>query len=570
MSLEKRIAAAAGEIPADLVIKNANIVSVTSGRIIHGDIGIIDGVILGVGKYKSRKTIDVRGAYVSSGFFDAHMHLESTMISPVEFAKTVVPLGTTSVIVDPHEIANVLGVKGIRYMLNITEGLPLDVYFMIPSCVPSTNLETSGAKITADDLAQFWKHPRVLGLAEVMNYPGVIHRNRELMRKIKKAKGHTIDGHAPGLTKIELNAYLMANIRSDHESTTAKEAAAKLAAGLHLMVREGTCERNLKDLLPVVNKSNAHRCMFCTDDRVPKDLINEGHINYVIKKAIRFGLSPLTAIQMATLNTAEYFRFEEKQGAIAVGHKADLVVFDNFHNFKIKMVFKNGKIVAKDGKMVVEIKPKIRTHFRRNVNIGELADKSFKIKAESKNIRVIELVPHQIVTKEIVQPARIVDGYAEVNSKMDLAKLAVIERHHATGNVGLGFVKGFGLKRGALASTVAHDSHNLIVVGMNDGDMLEAARALEEANGGFAAVMNGKVLEVLPLPIAGLMTDMPIKDVMEYKKRLLKAASKLGSRLEDPFQTLSFLALAVIPEIKLTDRGLVDVVRQKFVDLFIA
>lgn len=570
MSLERRIAAAAGDIPADLVIKNARIVSVTSGRIIENDIGIADGVILGVGRYKAKKEIDVKGAYVSSGFFDGHMHMESVMVSPAEFARTVVPMGTTSVIVDPHEIANVLGVDGIKYILHATEGIPLDVYVALPSCVPATNLEVSGGKITAKDLIPFWNHPRVVGLAEVMNYFGVINRNREVLEKIKKARGHTIDGHAPGLEKKMLNAYLMANIRSDHECTTAKEASVKLAAGLHLMVREGTCERNLKDLLPAVTKSNAHRCLFVSDDRAPRELLKQGHINYIIRKAVSYGLSPITAIQMATMNTAEYFRLTEKQGAIAVGHKADIVVFDNFRHMNIKMVFKRGKLVAKNGEMVAPVKSKFHPRMRHTMKVKPLHECAFSIPAYNrKKARVIELVQNQIVTNELIRCPKIVDDYVVADTKNDIIKIAVVERHHATGNIGLGLVRGFGLKRGALASSVAHDSHNIIVVGANDNDIRKAVEVLIKNDGGMVAVENGKVLENLPLPIAGLMSDQPIEKVADHKDRLIKAARRLGCKIHDPFQSLSFLALPVIPELKLTDKGLVLVSLQKIVDLFV-
>lgn len=569
MKLEYRIAAAAGEIPADLVIKNARIVSVTSGRILENDIGIADGVIVGIGSYKAKKTIDVKGAYVSSGFFDGHMHMESSMVSPAEFAKTVVPLGTTSVIVDPHEIANVFGVKGIEYILHATEGLPLDVYVMLPSCVPATSLETSGGAITPKDLDYLWNHPRVIGLAEVMNFPGVIGRKKHVLDMIRHSRGHTIDGHAPGLTKKPLNAYLIANIRSDHESTTMKEAGAKLTAGLHLMIREGTCERNLKTLLPVVNKGDAHRCMFVTDDRSPNDLLKEGHINYIIRKAVSYGLPPITAIQMATLNTAEYFRLHEKQGAIAVGHKADIVVFDDFRSMNIKMVFKRGELVAQDGKMVVKVRSKYHPRLRRSVKVKSLHEYAFLIPAKGKEVRVIEIVPNQIVTKEIIKRAKILDDYVTADTRGDIAKIAVVERHKLTGNVGLGLVKGFGLKCGAIASSVAHDSHNIIVVGVNDDDMRAAALALIEVDGGMVAVNHGKILELLKLPIAGLMSDKSIKGAAEKKELLRHACVKLGSKLPDAFQTLSFLALPVIPELKLTDRGLVDVKSQKFVDLFV-
>ncbi len=571
MSLEKRISAALGEIPADLVIKNANVISIPSGRIYKNDIAISDGVILGVGKYKAKKVIDVKGMYVSYGFYDAHMHMESTMISPEEFAKTVVPMGTTTVIVDPHEIANVVGLRGIQYILNATEGLPLDVYVMLPSCVPATHMETSGASLSAKDLEPLFDHPRVIGLGEMMNFPGVINRKREILQKIKMAisKGKIVDGHAPGLTKKILNAYLMANIRSDHESTTAKEAQAKLAAGLHIMVREGTCERNLKDLLPVVNKTNAHRCMFCSDDRAPRELLEQGHMNYIVKKAIRYRMDPVLAIQMATANPADYFRLSEKQGAIAVGHRADLVVIDNFKKFNIKMVFKRGKLVAKDGKMIIPVKSKKHPRVPHSMNVKKIHQHAFSVPAFGKKIRVIELVKDQIITNELIVKPKIEDGYIKSDIKRDIIKIAVIERHKATGNICVGFVKGFGLQRGAIASTIAHDSHNIIVVGVKKKDMMVAVHALISANGGIVVVDNQKVVELLPLPIAGLMSPCPIKNIAKEKEKLIIAAEKLGSKIHDPFQSMSFLSLPVIPKLKITDMGLVDVDKFGFVDLIL-
>lgn len=569
MKLKGRIGVALGERPANLLLKNARVVSVLSGQIWKTDIAISEKYIAGFGSYKAHKTIDLKGKYVASGFFDSHMHLESTFLTPAEFARAVVPMGTTAVVIDPHEIANVMGLDGIHYMLQASKGLPLDIYMMLPSCVPATNLDTSGAKLTAGDLEFLSKQDRVLGLGEMMNYPAVLARSKEVLDKLQiKALGR-IDGHAPGLTGKQLNAYILGNIRSDHECTTKKEALEKLNAGLHIMIREGTCAQNLEALLPLITPVSADRCLFCTDDKEPEDLVGRGHINYVVKKAIRLGLDPLIALKIASSNAADYFRLPVKQGAVAVGYRADLIIFDDLRKLNIKIVMKNGRIVARDGEMVVPVRSSYEPYLRGSVNIGKLPKDAFKLATTAKKARVMELVPGQIIAlSKVMRPLKF--GREVVSdTKRDILKIAVVERHHASGDVGLGLVKGFGLKKGALATSVAHDSHNIIVVGTNDRDMMVAVERIVENQGGMVVAANGKVMADLPLKIAGLMSSMCLKDVVEAMKRIKKAAKELGCKTESPFQALSFLSLPVIPELKITNKGLIDVAKQAHVPLFV-
>lgn len=569
MQLKKRIEVALGVRPADLLLKNAKVVSVLSGKIWKTDIAISEKYIAGFGSYKTKKVVDLKGLYVASGFFDSHMHLESTFLTPAEFAKTVVPMGTTGVVIDPHEIANVMGLDGIHYMLKASKGLPLDIYMMLPSCVPATNLDTSGARLTADDLEFLSRQEQVLGLGEMMNYPGVLERKKEVLDKLRIRNLVRIDGHAPGLSGKDLNAYILGNIRSDHECTTASEALEKLNAGLHIMIREGTCAQNLEELVSIITPVSANRCLFCTDDKEPGDLASQGHINYIVKKAIRLGLDPVIALMIASANAADYFRLPVRQGAVATGYKADLVVFDDLKRLNIRKVLKDGEVVAEDGEMTVKIRASYEPYLRGSVNAGKMGKGTFTILAKGGRARVIELVPGQIFARgRVMEPARL--GREVVSdTKRDILKLAVVERHHASGNVGLGLVKGFGLKKGAIASSVAHDSHNIIVAGVSDGDMLAAVDRIVENQGGMVVVAGRKVLADLPLPIAGLMSSKPAVDVIDGMRQLKSAAKKLGCKVENPFQALSFLCLPVIPELKLTDKGLVDVAKQAHVPLFV-
>lgn len=569
MKLKKRIGVALGEKPADLLLKNAHVVSVLSGRIWKTDIAISEKYIVGFGSYKTKKVIDLKGLYVSSGFFDSHMHLESTFLTPAEFAKTVVPMGTTGIVLDPHEIANVMGLDGIHYMLKASAGLPVDMYMMLPSCVPATGLDTSGAKLLAEDLELLAGQERVLGLGEVMNYPGVLARKKEVLDKLEMKDLSRIDGHAPGLRGKELNAYCLGNIRSDHECTTADEAMEKLNAGLHIMIREGTCAQDLEALLPAVTPISARRCLFCTDDKEPEDLVKKGHINYLVKKSIKLGLDPVVALMIASANAADYFRLPVKQGAVAAGYLADLIVFDDLKKMNIRKVLKHGRIVAEDGEMVIPVQSTYEPYLRGSVNVGKFKKETLVVKKTGDNVRVIQIVPHQLYTTAKVCKVNSIDGEVVSDLKKDILKVAVFERHHASGDVGIGLVKGFGLKRGAIASSVAHDSHNIIAVGVNDEDILAAVDRIIENQGGMVVVSDGKVIADMPLTIAGLMSSKNVGAVVEEMKKLKTAARFLGCEIEDPFQTLSFLSLPVIPELKITNKGLVQVSTQKIVGLFV-
>ncbi|MGQ9492544.1 MAG: adenine deaminase [Anaerolineae bacterium] len=567
MQLEELIQVARGEIEVDLLLKNAQVVNVFSGTTHPADVAIHHSYIVGLGNYRARQVIDLQGQYLCPGFIDGHVHIESSMLRVPEFARVVVPQGTTTVICDPHEIANVLGLDGIRYILESSKYTPFSVYVMLPSCVPATNMETAGSKLTAEDLAAMLGSEWVLGLGEVMNYPGVIFRDWEVLNKIRVAEGRVIDGHAPGLSGRDLCAYVAAGIGSDHECTTIEEAREKLQLGMHIMIREGTTARNLESLLPLVTRNNASNCMFVTDDRHLPDLLNEGHMNFVIRKAIQLGLDPIIAIQMATINTARYFGLKDK-GAIGPGMHADLVVLDNLTDFNVQMVFRGGQLVAKEGELLpLPQKPK-DVPLRSSMNINWNASNDLRLPVGGRWVKVIGIVRNEIVTESLLEEVKSENGFAVADVERDILKIAVFERHLASGNVGLGFVKGLKLRHGALGSSVAHDSHNLVIVGTNDEDMLLAAHEVERLRGGLVAVAGGNVLASLPLPIAGLMSDRPYEEVHAALNKLLAVAHELGTDLHDPFMTLSFLALPVIPALKLTDKGLVDVTQFKFVPLF--
>ena len=582
LPLNEVIRCARGEEKAGLLLKNGRVVNVFTGEVLQADVAVAGGLIVGVGEdYEAHETIDLGGRIVCPGFIDGHLHIESTMLTPYQFARAVVPRGTTAVVCDPHEIANVLGLDGIRYMLDASEELPLTVFAMASSCVPATHLETAGASLSADDLATLFDHPRVLGLAEMMNFPGVLFGVPDVLAKLEMAhaRGVPIDGHSPGLTGHDLQAYVAAGIRSDHECTQLEEAREKLRAGMYLLIREGTTEHNLAELLPVVTPENARRCILVSDDRHPADLMDKGHMDYSIRLAVRQGLNPVTAIQMVTLNAAERFRLWDR-GAVAPGYRADLAILDNLENLNVEMVFSGGQLVAENGEMLPVRPPEaVAAPPLRlcpwSFGPGQASVKvdweglSLAIPIEGDRVRVIGVVEGQIVTEPLELPMKRESGLAVADVERDILKLAVIERHHATGNVGLGFVKGMGLRRGALASTVAHDSHNLIVVGTNDADMTAAARAVAKMGGGLATVSDGQVVGQLPLPVAGLMSEEPLETVRHAMDGLLAAAHDLGSPLHNPFMTLSFLALPVIPTLKLTDKGLVDVNKFDFVPLFV-
>jgi adenine deaminase len=564
--LERVVSVARGEEPADLVIEGGRVVNVFSGDIHTADVAIAAGRVVGFGSYRSKERIDARGLFLAPGFIDAHIHLESTHLEPREFARVVVPLGTTTVVADPHEIANVLGLDGISYMIEASRALPLNVFFMLPSCVPATEMETAGARLGARQLATMIDHPRVLGIAEVMNWPGVLAQDREALDKIRVGHGKRIDGHAPGLAGKDLNAYVGVGIKSDHECTTAEEALEKLRAGMHVFIREGSVAKNLEALLPVVSPANDVRCGLVSDDRHPTDLLEEGHMNFLLKRAVALGLPPITAVQFVTINPAKYF-FTTDLGAIAPGYRADLVLLEDLVEFRPRVVLKDGCEVARDGKLTAELPPAVPVP-RAAINIGWSRMRGLDLPAEASTAKVIELVSDQLVTRKVVLPMTIRDGLATADPQRDVTKVAVFERHRGTGNVGVGFLRGLGLQAGALASSVAHDSHNIVVAGTSDADMLTAVRQVEHMQGGLVVVKDGEVLASLALPIAGLMSDQPIEVVAGAMRRLLQVALDLGSSHHQPFMALSFLALPVIPALRLTDRGLVDVERFCFVPLF--
>jgi len=565
--LERIIAVARGEQPADLVIEGGQVVNVCSGEIHRADVAVDAGRIVGFGSYNARQHLDGTGLFIAPGFIDAHVHLESTMLTPRELARVVVPMGTTTVVADPHEIANVLGLEGINYLMESSRDLPLTIFFMLPSCVPATDLETAGARLGARELALLLSHPQVLGIAEVMNYPGVLAKDPLVLEKIRLGASRRIDGHAPGVSGKDLNAYIGVGIKSDHECTSPEEALEKLRAGMHVFIREGSIAKNLDALLPVVSPSNAVRCGLVTDDRHPTDLLSEGHVDYLLKRAVARGLSPVTAVQMVTINPAKYF-FTSDLGAVAPGYRADLVLLEDLKDFKPRLVLKAGRPVAQDGRLIVDL-PESTPSLRSTVNIGWARIGGLEIRAGQGAVaKVIELIPNQILTRELRLAPTIRAGCAVADPSRDFAKLAVVERHRGTGNIGLGFVHGFGLKAGALATSVSHDSHNIVVVGTNDADMWEAVRTIERMQGGLVAVEGGSVLAAVRLPIAGLISEEPFEQVVGQVTEVLGAAKKLGSALPDPFIALSFLALPVIPALRLTDRGLVDVARFRIVPLF--
>lgn len=560
--LTRRISVASGKEPADTVVKNGRIIDVFNGEIIEGDIAIVDGYFAGVGKYEGKHTVDANGRYVLPAFIDGHVHIESSLVAPSEFAKVLLPHGVTTVIADPHEIGNVLGAPGIQYILDSSENLPFDFYIMLPSCVPATSFENSGAILKAEDLKPFYQHPRVLGLAEVMNFPAVLHAEDDMLNKISDAKrfGKKVDGHAAGLSERDLNVYMAAGIVTDHESTTALEAKERLKSGMYLMIREGTVARDLRNLIPVVNQYNSRRCLFVTDDKHLDDLVLEGSIDHNVRLAIAEGLSPITAIQMATINAAECFGLQDK-GAIAAGYKADFSFVDNLESVRISHVYKDGVAVVQDGKLIIDCNNNHKNGLGKTVHFDEVIEMNLNISLPSKKANIIEIIPNSLITRHIVEEVDICDqGFFQPSITADQLKLAVIERHHMTKQIGLGIVKGLGLKYGAIATTIAHDSHNLIIAGTNDGDMVLAANNIKEMQGGLIVIKDGQILASLELPIAGLMSDLPYLEVYASLNKLHIALEKLGANSHfNPFLTLSFLALPVIPELKLTDKGLFKV-----------
>ena len=545
VDLARRLAVARGDQPADLLIRGGRVLSVFTREWLETDVAVVDGFVAGLGDYEGRETLDASGRFVVPGFIDAHMHLESTKLLPDEFARLVLPLGTTAVVADPHEIANVLGTDGVHWLLDFCTDLPLDVYFMASSCVPASSFESPRRALNDGDLEGLLRRRRVLGLAEMMDFPGVIAGDESELSKLRLHGAQHVDGHAPGVVGKQLNAYAAAGIRSDHEALTPEEGRERLRAGIWLLIREASMARNLKALVPLVRELGPSRIAFCTDDRDPDDIRDDGHVNGMVRKAVELGVAPEDALV----------------GAIAPGYQADLLVLPDLDSFRPELVLKAGKPVGEI------VRPDVPEWVRQSVRIAPLVRDDLAARSGGGAIRVIGLVIDQVVTESLVERPTVEDGCAIADPERDLAKIAVVERHLATGRVGVGFVRGSGLLRGALASTVAHDAHNLVVLGVSDDDMLAAVARAAELGGGIVAVEDGRVLAECPLPVAGLFSDAPLDDVIAQSRACTDAAAALGWSGATPFLTMSFLALSVIPALKITDRGLVDVERFELVPL---
>lgn len=550
---QRIIAVAAGREKADLVLKNAKYLNVFSNEFLSGDIAVANGLIAGVGKYDGKTEIDVSGKLVLPGFIDAHIHLESSMVTPAEFAKAVVAHGTTTVITDPHEITNVMGIDGVEYMIQASQNLPIDVHFMMPSCVPATEIDESGAELDCKDIDLYLDNKKVLGLAEMMNYVGVINGDKNVLSKIVTSQAHhkKIDGHAPELSGNDLNAYIAAGVYSDHECSTFENALEKLRKGQFIMIREGTAAHNLKALMPLLTQQYYSRCMFATDDKHPSDLLYGGHIDYIVKQALKNGADPIVALKTATHHAARYFLLNNK-GAIASGYLADIVVVDNLEDFNVETVFKSGKLVF-DGEVkdfsAPTVDEKLAEKCFDTFHLDNVTPSSFKVDGK---LGLIGLVGGELLTRNL--------GTADkIDVENDILKIACIERHKGTNHIGVGYVKGYSLKSGAVATSVAHDSHNIITVGCNDDDIAVAVNAIKDSKGGIAVVENGKIKALLELPIAGLMSDEPLTTVNEKLENAKSSAYELGAdKSIDPFMTLSFLSLPVIPSLRITTKGVFD------------
>ena len=566
--LRHRLAVARGDEPADLVLSGGRVLSVFTGELLETDVAVAGDRVAGLGRYRGNEVVDCRDLIVLPGFVDGHMHIESTKLMVDEFARVALPWGTTTVVLDPHEIANVFGLDGVRALLAASEAVPLDYYVMVSSCVPASPFETGGAEVGPADIARFLEEePRALGLAEMMNFPAVVAGEDDALTKVEIAHrmGRHVDGHAPGLSGMSLNAYLAAGVRSDHECTTLEEATEKRRRGMWIMIREGSAAKNLEELLPLVLEHGPTNTLLCTDDVEPDDLLEKGHLSRVIRKAVDLGCDPVDAVTMATLNVARYHGLDD-HGAVAPGYLADIVTVPDMKGFRPLQVWKRGRLAATSGRAVGVPAAGAPLWMRDSVRLGPLTASAFHISGDGA-VRIIGVEAGQVVTRALVGRPSVRDGGYEADPERGLAKAAVIERHRGTGRIGLGFVSGFGLRRGALASTHAHDAHNLVAVGMSDQDMAVAARRLAEMGGGQIAVEGGRVLAELPCPIGGLLSDRPAEEVGQAARRLELAAGDLGVTLPSPFMALSFLALSVIPELKLTDRGLVDTVNFRLVPL---
>ena len=565
MSSRLLVSVARGERPADLILANARVVNVFSGEIETGNVAIYDGRIAGVGDYhQARQVIDLKGRYLAPAFINGHTHIESSMLDIGEYARAVVPRGTLAVVTDLHELANVCGLSGIRYILGSARRLPLELFLMAPSCVPASPLETSGACLDSESLRRLLRRKGVIGLGEVMDFPGVLAGDSSLLGKISLAGDRVVDGHAPGLSGKDLSAYIAAGIYSDHESVSLKEAQDKLRQGMYIMLREGSSEKNLEALLPLVSDKTYKRCLFVVDDRSCVDLLRDGDIDAVVRKAIALGLEPVRAITLATTNAAEYFGLK-RLGAIAPGYTANLIVISQLSRLKIDMVFHRGRLVAEQGEPLFHPR-KPTGQLTGTVNIKPFPIEALRLVAGGETNPVIEVVPGQIITRKRLEKLRVSRGVIAPDTSRDILKLVVVERHRASGNIGLGMVKGFGLKRGALASSIAHHCHNIIAVGPRDEVIWAAIKEVERLEGGLVVTAGGRVLGSLALPIAGLMACEPLEVVVGKLERLDRLASGLGAKLSSPFATLSFLALPVIPELRLTDLGLVDVGSSRLIE----
>jgi adenine deaminase len=574
MSREDLIAVARGDAPGDLLFHNGRVVNVFTGEVEETDVLVHDGRVAGLGDgYRARQTVDLNGAYLLPGLVNGHTHIESSMLWVGEYARAVVPHGTAVAVTDLHEIANVAGLAGMRQVLEAAAGLPLELRLMAASCVPATDLETSGATLGPDDIAQAMALPGVIGLGEMMNFPGVVAGDSACLEKIDAVGTRPVDGHAPGLGGKALNAYLAAGPRSDHETTRLEEGREKLRRGMYLMIREGTTEKNLEELLPLVSDRTASRCLLIVDDRSCRDLQQDGDVDAVVRKAVALGLEPVRAVQLATINPATYFGLRDV-GAIGPGYRAHLLVCDDLERLRIRQVYHSGRLVAEDGRPLFEAPDMPATTLTHSFHVHGLGPDSFALSAaglpltkESVPYPVIEVVPGQIVTGRSVEKVPVEGGRVAADPEHDILKLAVVERHRGTGNVGVGLVRGFGLRMGALASSYAHDSHNIVVVGASDDDMYKAALQVASLQGGLVVIADGEVIAALPLPVAGLMSPHPIHEVVRDFDAVEEAARSLGATVPAPFAVLSFLALPVIPSLKLTDRGLVDAATGRFVDV---
>ena len=570
--LKNLIKLSLNEIKPDLVLKRGNIINVFTNEIIKCDVAIDNGIIVGLGNYQGEKEIDMNNKYIVPGFIDSHLHIESTMLTPGEFCKAVLPRGTTTVIADPHEIANICGLDGINYMLEESKSLPMDIFYMLPSCVPCTDFESSGAILKAKDLQSLINKNMILGLGEMMNYPGVISRNDEVLEKLKLTGDNNkiIDGHGPHIKDKELNAYIISGVSTEHECATIEEMIDRLRLGMYVMIREGSAAKNLKDLIKGVNKDNISRCLLCSDDKHPQEIINKGHINHSVKLAINEGIDPIDAIKMATINAATCYNLKNK-GAIAPGYDADLLIIDNLNDFNIEKVYKRGILVGEGNKPLFNYKSNnsYENSVINTVNIRDIKKEDLEIEVTNDEVNVIKVMPHSLETRKVIRKIKTKDNKFVFDKNMDIIKMAVIERHNKSNNMGLALVENFRLKNGAIASSIAHDSHNLIVIGDNDEDIICAIEEVKRCEGGIAISSNKKILASLQLEIAGLMSSESIEFVsFKLEKMMSIAYDNLNINREiDPFMTLSFMALPVIGDLKLTDKGLFDVREFNFIDI---